>query len=131
MIRLIRNNKLFFLSFTILGLLLRAYFLHWHFFFEGDSLVYGDLARNWLQHGVYGLSDSGAIVPVDIRMPGYPAFLALSFRLFGVEHYGAVVRLQLVIDLATCCFIAAGARRLLSDRTGKIAFALAALCPLT
>jgi 4-amino-4-deoxy-L-arabinose transferase-like glycosyltransferase len=131
MIRLIRHNKFFFVSLTMLGLLLRAYFLHWHFFFEGDSRVYGDLARNWLLHGVYGLSDSGAIMPVDIRMPGYPAFLALSFRLFGVEHYGAVVRLQLVIDLATCCLIAAAARRLLSDRTSKIAFALAALCPFT
>jgi 4-amino-4-deoxy-L-arabinose transferase-like glycosyltransferase len=130
MLRLIRRNKLFFLAFTLLGLLLRGYFLHWHFLFEGDSLVYGDLAKNWVLHGIYGITDDGSVMPVNIRMPGYPAFLAVSFRLFGLEHYAAVVRAQLVIDLLTCFLIAAGARRLRPDRA-KIAFALAALCPFT
>lgn len=125
------RNKLYFLALTLLGLALRGYFLHWHFLFEGDSLVYGDLAKNWLLHGVYGVMDSGQVVPVDIRMPGYPAFLAAIFRLFGVEHYGAVVRLQVGIDLVTCFLIAAGARRLWSASAGKIAFALAILCPFT
>jgi len=110
---------------------LRVYFLHWRFLFQGDSLVYGDLAKNWLLHGVYGVTDSGQVVPVDIRMPGYPAFLAAIFRLFGVEHYGAVARVQVGIDLFTCFLIAAGARRLWSERAGKVAFALAALCPFT
>ena len=81
MLRLIRRNKLFFLAFTLLGLLLRGYFLHWHFLFEGDSLVYGDLAKNWVLHGIYGITDDGSVMPVNIRMPGYPAFLAVSFRL--------------------------------------------------
>jgi 4-amino-4-deoxy-L-arabinose transferase-like glycosyltransferase len=128
---LFSRNKLYFLLLTLLGLALRGYLLHWHFLFEGDSLVYGDLAKNWVLHGVYGITDSGQVVPVDIRMPGYPAFLAAIFRLFGVEHYGAVVRAQLGIDLATCFLIAAGARRLWSEGAGKIAFALAALCPFT
>lgn len=123
------RNKLYFLALTLLGLALRGYFLHWHFLFEGDSLVYGDIAKNWLLHGVYGVTDSGQVVPVDIRMPGYPAVLAAIFRLFGVEHYGAVVRLQVGIDLLTCFLIAAGSRRLWSESAGKIAFALAALCP--
>jgi len=83
---LFSRNKLYFLVLTLLGFALRGYFLHWHFLFEGDSLVYGDLAKNWLFHGVYGLTDSGQVTPVDIRMPGYPAFLAAIFRLFGVEH---------------------------------------------
>ncbi|MBV9073614.1 MAG: glycosyltransferase family 39 protein [Acidobacteria bacterium] len=131
MLALIRRNKVFFLLFTALGLLLRAYFLHWHFLFEGDSLVYGDIAKNWLLHGTYGITDNGIVTPVDIRMPGYPAFLAIGFRLFGIEHYGAIVRLQLIIDLITCFLIAAGARRLGSDRTAKVAFVLAALCPFT
>lgn len=131
MLCLIRRHKLFFIFFTALGFLLRGYFLHWHFLFQGDSLVYGDLAKNWLIHGVYGISDRSQIFPVDIRMPGYPAFLAACFRLFGIEHYGAVVRVQLVIDLVTCFVVAAGARRLWSDRAAKIAFVLAALCPFT
>ena len=125
------RNKLYFLTFTLLGLALRGYFLHWHFLFEGDSLIYGDLAKNWLLHGVYGITDSGQVVPVDIRMPGYPAFLAAIFRLFGPEHYAAVVRLQAGIDLLTCFLVAAGARRLWSEGAGKIAFALSALCPFT
>jgi dolichyl-phosphate-mannose-protein mannosyltransferase len=131
MLLLLRRNKLFFICFTVLGFLLRGYFLHWHFLFQGDSLVYGDLAKNWLLHGVYGINDSGQILPVDIRMPGYPAFLAACFRLFGIEHYGAVVRVQLVIDLVTCFHIAAGARRLWSAGAAKVAFVLAALCPFT
>lgn len=125
------RNKRYFLVLILLGLALRGYFLHWHFLFQGDSLVYGDLAKNWLLHGVYGVTDSGQVVPVDIRMPGYPAFLAAIFRLFGVEHYGAVARVQVGIDLFTCFLIAAGARRLWSERAGKVAFALAALCPFT
>ena len=125
------RNKLYFLVVILLGLTLRGYFLHWHFLFQGDSLVYGDLAKNWLQHGVYGVADGGQVVPVDIRMPGYPAFLAAIFRIFGVEHYGAVVRVQVGIDLLTCFLIAAGASRLWSEGAGKIAFALAALCPFT
>ena len=125
------RNKVYFLVLTLLGFALRGYFLHWHFLFEGDSLVYGDLAKNWLLHGVYGITDNGQVMPVDIRMPGYPAFLAAIFRLFGIEHYGAVVRTQLGIDLATCFLIAAGARRLWSESAGKIAFALAVLCPFT
>jgi len=128
---LFSRNKRYFLVLILLGLALRGYFLHWHFLFQGDSLVYGDLAKNWLLHGVYGVTDSGQVVPVDIRMPGYPAFLAAIFRLFGVEHYGAVVRVQVGIDLFTCFLIAAGARRLWSERAGKVAFALAALCPFT
>ncbi len=131
MLVLLRRSKLFFICFTVLGFLLRGYFLRWHFLFQGDSLVYGDLAKNWLLHGVYGITDSGQILPVDIRMPGYPAFLAVCFRIFGIEHYGAVVRVQLVIDLITCFVIAAGARRLWSDAAAKVAFALAALCPFT
>jgi len=128
---LFSRNKVYFLVLTLLGFALRGYFLHWHFLFEGDSLVYGDLAKNWLLHGVYGITDNGQVMPVDIRMPGYPAFLAAIFRLFGIEHYGAVVLTQLGIDLATCFLIAAGARRLWSESAGKIAFALAVLCPFT
>lgn len=131
MLSLLGRHKLFFIGFTLLGFLLRGYFLHWHFLFQGDSLVYGDLAKNWLIHGVYGITDNGQILPVDIRMPGYPAFLAVCFRLFGIEHYRAVVRVQLVIDLVTCFLIAAGARRLWSDAAAKAAFVLAALCPFT
>jgi Dolichyl-phosphate-mannose-protein mannosyltransferase len=97
----------------------------------GDSLIYGDIAKNWLDHGVFGLSHPDGIQPTLMRLPGYPAFLAACFALFGREHYHAVLLVQIAIDLLSCLVIADLARRTLSERAGKIAFALAALCPFT
>src|SRR5215475_12267806 len=125
------KNKWFFLLGTLAGLGLRAYFLKRHALIEGDSLIYGEIAKNWLQTGIFGLGECGEIVPTLIRLPGYPAFLAAMFSLFGMEHYSAVLRAQLVIDLATCFLIAEAARRAVSECAGKIAFLLAALCPFT
>ena len=97
----------------------------------GDSFIYGDIARNWLDHGIYGLTHAEGIRPTWIRLPGYPAFLAACFVLFGREHYNAVLLVQIAVDLLGCFVIADLARRTLSDRAAKIAFALAALCPFT
>ena len=94
-----------------------------------DSFVYGDIAKNWLQHGIYGLSGPDEISPTYIRLPGYPAFLAAVFAIFGMEHYRAVLVLQMFVDIATCFLIADMARRLVSPRAAKAAFLLAALCP--
>src|SRR5438270_12455711 len=64
-------------------------------------------------------------------MPRYTAVLAASLRWIRLEHYGAVVSAEHGIYLLTFFLIAAGARRLWSENAGKIAFALAALCPFT
>ena len=69
------------------------------------------------------------ISPTYIRLPGYPAFLAAVFAIFGMEHYRAVLVLQVFVDIATCFLIADMARRLVSARAAKAAFLLAALCP--
>ena len=89
---------------------LRLWFL-WHFpQVNGDGLVYGDIAKNWLLHGVYGRTDYSAagatIHPTLIRLPGYPLFLAACFRIFGVDHYGAVLYLQVAIDLLSALVVA-------------------------
>src|SRR5262249_37214195 len=81
-----------------------------------DSFVYGDIAKNWMQHGIYGLSGIGDISPTDIRLPGYPAFLAAVFAIFGMEHYRAVLMVQLILDLGTCFLLADLARRLTTSR---------------
>jgi len=94
-----------------------------------DSYIYGDIAKNWLQHHVYGLSSPHGPVPTYIRLPGYPMFLAAIWSVVGVEHYRAVWIVQIVVDLGTCFLIADLARRFFSDRAGKAAFILAALCP--
>jgi hypothetical protein len=98
----------------------------------GDSFFYGDLAKNWLQHGILGTSEAGGIRPSLIRLPGYPAFLAVIWAIRGVEHYRAVLLVQVVIDTLTCFLISDLAIRVWrSARVAKIAFLLAALCPFT
>jgi len=94
-----------------------------------DSFVYGDIAKNWLRHGIYGLSGPDEISATYIRLPGYPAFLAAVFAVFGMEHYRAVLVVQMFVDIATCLVIADMARRLISPRAAKGAFLLAAICP--
>src|SRR5207253_8958449 len=98
---------------------------------DGDALVYGDIALNWLTHGVFGLSSAGGAHPTLIRLPGYPAFLAAVFSIAGRQHYGAALIVQAFVDLGTCLFIAALAVELIGDRAARPAFALAALCPFT
>ena len=113
---------------------MRIYFIHAFRQIQGDSLLYGAIAENWLSHGIYGFTSRGAspdISPTLIRLPGYPAFLALCFRIFGVDNYRAILYLQAAIDLATCLLIRAFVRRLCSARAAIIALWLAALCPFT
>jgi 4-amino-4-deoxy-L-arabinose transferase-like glycosyltransferase len=113
-----------------LGLLLRLWFVLHAARIDGDSLLYGDIARNWLQHGVYGFNETAAgVLPTLIRLPGYPIFLALCFRIFGIDHYGSVLILQIFIDLWTCLLVYGLARRRLGSRAGILALFLAALCP--
>src|SRR5208337_4410585 len=94
-----------------------------------DSRLYANIAENWLRHGVYGITNSGAIMPTLSRLPGYPAFLAAIFALFGVGNFRAVLLVQTLFDLASCFLIADLARRLFSWRAAQAAFLLAALCP--
>src|SRR6266851_6778993 len=58
-------------------------------------------------------------------------FLAAIFKIFGSEHYGAVMIIQAFIDTNTCLVIAALAFELMNDRAAKAAYLLAAICPFT
>jgi hypothetical protein len=111
------------------GAALRLWFIHAWPEVEGDPLIYGNIAKNWMLHGIYGMSNGTHIDPTLIRLPGYPLFLILCFRLFGLEHYHAVMFAQVAIDLATCLLIAGLARRIWSPRAGWWALWLAVLCP--
>ena len=115
-----------------LGLALRLWFIAHLARIDGDTLLYGDIAKNWLEYGVYGFSRTGVVPrPTLIRLPGYPIFLAACFRVFGSEHYTAVMVVQSVIDLFTCLIISALAGRLFGRRAAMVALWLAALCPFT
>ena len=126
---ILRKHSRFFLAATLAAIVLRLLFAFRFPAITSDSLVYGDIAKNWLQHGIYGLGGGAEITPTTIRLPGYPAFLAAVFAIFGVDHYRAALLLQIVVDLGTCFLVADLARRIVSDRAARIAFLLAAICP--
>ena len=143
--RMLGDSRDYFLLVTLAAFALRLFFYFRFPHVTGDSLIYGDIANNWLDHGVFGLSHA-CPSPTWIRLPGYPAFLAACFVLFGREHYHAVLLVQIVIDVAGCFVISDLARRTVSstptsakpalagdpgERAGRFAFLLAALCPFT
>jgi len=117
---------------VLAGLALRLVFVHWFPTATDDSATYLQLASNWVDHHVYGLSQNGQLIPTDLRVPGYPAFLAgvtLVFR----RSMQAILLSQAVLDVITCILTAAlaaalapaGSRR----RIWIIALWVAATCP--
>jgi hypothetical protein len=116
------------------GLALRLFFICHFPFYSGDTKFYEELARNWLGHGVYGLYVRGTLTAVDMRVPGYPAFLAAIYFVIG-RSARVVMVAQAFVDLATCVLVALIAARMapVSRRTaaGTAAVWMAALCPFT
>jgi hypothetical protein len=109
---------------------------------SGDTLLYEQLARNWLKLGKLAMDINGQATPVDLRMPGYPAFLALVYAVTGRTGENArlaVMLVQVGVDLVACVVIAALAAVLvglcgqprISKRVFLVALWLAALCPFT
>jgi 4-amino-4-deoxy-L-arabinose transferase-like glycosyltransferase len=113
------------------GTVLRAVFLVHHPRFAGDALLYGDLAHNMVAHHIYGFTESPAIRPTLIRLPGYPIFLAVCFALFGAGNYTSALWVQAGFDLAGCAMLGVLASRLAGRRAGLATIWLAALCPFT
>jgi len=128
----------------LMGLALRLLFILQYPTETPDFRLYDELARNWLYRGVYGLWLEGRLVPVGVRAPGYPAFLAAVYAMAG-RNVPAVMLTQAVVDLITCVLIAFLAALVTSAATGAsaakassgagraavIALWLAALCPFT
>jgi 4-amino-4-deoxy-L-arabinose transferase-like glycosyltransferase len=116
------------------GLALRLYFVVHFPFYAGDTKFYEELGRNWLDHGVYGLFVMGKLVPVDMRTPGYPGFLAAIYFLLG-RGSRTVMIVQAFLGLGTCVLTALIAARLApaSRRrvVASVALWMAALCPFT
>ncbi len=129
MLQLLRKDARFFLAGTLVAVALRLIFVLHYPGIVDDSHLYADIAMNWLQYGIYGITNSGQIVPTLSRLPGYPAFLAAIFAVFGWGNFRAVLLIQVLFDLGTCYLIADLARRLMNDRAAKASFMLAALCP--
>jgi hypothetical protein len=124
--------RLHFLFATIVGLALRLGFVFRFPADAGDSAVYEALARNWLHEHVYGVYASGQLIPTDIRVPGYPAFLAALYALAG-DSRAVVMVAQAALDVVTCLLIALLAAALVPQtqrrRVVIAALWLAVTCP--
>ena len=131
MLKIVRESKPFFIVATVAAFILRLIFIFRFPSVTTDSFVYGDIAKNWLQHGIYGITSAGKIAPTYIRLPGYPAFLAAVFAIFGVDHYRAVLVVQMFVDVGSCFLVADITRRVIGPQAARVAFLLAALCPFT
>ena len=109
---------------------------------SGDTVLYEQMASNWLLHHVYAMDVGGRITPVDLRMPGYPIFLAIVYAITGktgdAAHLSLMVA-QVFVDLFSCVLIAALAAILAlmvseqapARRVFVAGIWLAALCPFT
>ncbi|KAA6456875.1 glycosyltransferase family 39 protein [Acidobacteria bacterium AB60] len=120
----------------VAGAALRLWMLRKFFEVNGDSQLYGSMAKNLLMHGRYAVSDGGGMLHSTlIRLPGYPLFLALCFRIFGMENYFWASCVQVVLELLGCWLLAVVAYRVSAPATRAAAahatLWLAALCPFT
>jgi hypothetical protein len=70
---------------------------------------------------------STELVPEVIRTPGYPAFVAVFYKLFGVGNDLAVAIAQAVVFVAICWMVYLIGRRAADERSGITAAAMTAL----
>jgi hypothetical protein len=118
------------------GAVLRFWMLAKFFEVNGDSQLYGGMAKNLILCGRYAITlVDGEVHSTLIRLPGYPFFLAACFRLFGMENYFWPAVIQILLSLGACLLAAFTAARVSPDpmRSGAFhaALWLAALCPFT
>src|SRR5580692_7176891 len=114
---------------TLAGMALRLFFIFKFPYSAGDTEVYEDLARNLLDMHSYGVFFNNSFIPVNMRMPGYPFFLAAVEWLLGPGEEPVMV-VQACIDVLACVGIALLAARL-NPRAATIALWMAMLCPFT
>ena len=118
------------------GLALRVWMLKKFFEVNGDSRLYGGMAKNLILQGQYALSDnSGVLHETLIRLPGYPLFLAACFRFFGMENYYWASCVQILLELFGCLLLALFVYRV-TPRNHRMSAAqatmwLGVLCPFT
>ncbi|MBZ5645254.1 MAG: hypothetical protein LAO19_21045 [Acidobacteriia bacterium] len=98
----------------------------------GDSDLYFQLSRSLLDHHSYGLWLNGQLIPTDLRVPGYPAFLA-GVTILLRRSAVAISLSQVLLDMATCfltaALAAALAPRVVRRRVWLAGLWLAATCP--
>jgi 4-amino-4-deoxy-L-arabinose transferase-like glycosyltransferase len=91
----------------------------------GDAQGYWNLAQDLANGHEYALYSPPRRV---LRMPGFPAVLAVSFLTFGESPIAARLLLA-VIGTLGCCLVFALGRRLFDERTALIGAAITAVTP--
>lgn len=93
-----------------------------------DQAGYRQLGGVLAQTGTFTrYPDYPVFVPEVIRTPGYPAFVAVIYVLFGVGNDVAVTGVQAVVFAGLCLLVFALTRRVASTRTALVAAAATAL----
>jgi hypothetical protein len=126
----------------VAGACLRLFFLLYYPAGSGDTVLYEQIATNWLKRHCYAMDIAGVLTPVDTRVPGYPAFLAVMYWLSsktGADARLWIMTAQVFIDLFSCLVIAAIAavlvflafERFRPRRAFTVTLWLAVLCPFT
>jgi len=96
-----------------------------------DSLGYYKSAINLARHGVFSEASAPDLHPISFRTPGYPAFLAAFFLMFGPGVYLPAL-LNLLLLGATGVGVARLARGFgAGERTVWVAAALVAMHPIS
>ncbi len=93
-----------------------------------DQRGYQRLAENLATTGQFTrYAGTETFAPEVIRTPGYPAFVAVIYRLFGVGNNTAVAIAQAGVFAAICLLVFALVRRAWNPRAALLAAALTAL----
>ena len=108
-------NKLNKRDFFILSGILLLGFIYMYFYnshkiaavvaVAGDSHAYSSLAVNILKGNGFSLEEFPPFTPSCFRTPAYPLFLALTYKMFGVNNYEAVRLAQVFLMLASAAMI--------------------------
>jgi len=109
---------------------------------SGDTVLYEQIATNWLKHHVYGMDVGGAITPRRSAHARLPCVLSSCMRSPDARARDArlwVMVAQIGVDLLSCLVIARLAALLAcasedsapDKRVYSVALWLAVLCPFT
>lgn len=94
---------------------------------RADAATYDRLATGLLEHRTFTLSASPPFEPTMYRPPGYPAFMAAVYFVFG-HHYAAIKLVQMALSAVTALVLARVCQKH-EPGTGRWVLALYALCP--
>lgn len=87
-----------------------------------DVQSYGNIAK--------GMMNNPMFVDCCQKSPGYPAFLAVVYTIFGTDNLAAVSMTQIVLDLVSAVLLYSIARRYFSNNAALLVFALYLFHPL-